>query len=1116
LSEAKGVNIKINKEIKTTLQQDEILSSSYGIKRVIACAGSGKTFVLTRSIVEVLKKGLCIPEEILAITFTKNAAENMRIRIRQQLDKKIDFNSLNIYTFNSFGNLIISENSFLLGLGSEYRLINISKSWQILYSIAKNIQFKNIAAPKDTARFLNELLRYINDLKSNLISADELKNYCNKREEILREFSSAALCRQELEILKYQEDLAAVYEKYEEIKDGSNLIDYHDHVFKPYMLFLKNKTAMNRYRNRYKYIFIDEFQDTDVAQAYLVSMIYDPSYSSLAIVGDDDQGIYSFRGACVENILNFDKWSCFKDQEFKNFYLTTNFRSGANIVKSIGGLIGCNDYRFVKKLEPESEDKHSEVFFSSYLNHESESEDIAENIKTLLSSGFKLKDIAILSRRKNFNLITEAMEKNGLKYELISSRGFFYEPEILFLVSWLMIIEDVLNEYHLIYILQSRKYKISDRDIFFLKNSPVFEKMEREDNEKNSQQDKYSKSGKFFLIDAVYDCNNNKNISPECALRLSKFISELNLYINQAQLLDLSGLINLVFENSGLADELRSGFNKTSKQKIKNVETLIKLSSDFEIHQSESGLESFMLYLKDVAKTEEESPETFEFSKSNSIKIMSIHAAKGLEFKAVFMPGLKKNDYLGKNMSRSFKMPALLRKDKNVYKDIKSFTSQKSFNLELKKLNTEEERRIFYVGCSRAGIYLFLSASCSQQKGLENENIKDTALPFLKEIVSKGNVICLNASGVSYLKNHFNIDSYTFYSSLKKYFKNLQNKKILPGPPGSQIHGKRSNFDLSAEEQRYYEKMLLIAADSISAPNLKINSKTSLFKKEYPGLYEGFIENFTSMPLKVKQDLKDLKKTLRYDNYASFGRRTNIKNIFSLTELIAYLKCPAYYKWRYFYNLPEPENATLSIGLEVHRHIQALTAIRYKEIVSPALINNDNTTEDQYLSNLKNSPGKENIYNLVQNFYKSNIFEFNDASEIIIEQLFYWNVDGCIVSCKTDRLDRIGNNNFRIIDYKTSDSKYAGNQDSYISQLKAYTCGISAIFNAEPQNILNCLIYLKDAALRRIVFPEDELVLFKNMVAIVVKQIKAYKFEASLKDSCKNRCPYFSLCTPGL
>ena len=1036
----------------------------------------------------------------------------MRIRIRQQLDKKIDFSSINIYTFNSFGNLIISENSFLMGLGSGYRLINISKSWQILYSIAGNMQFKNIAVPKDTARFLNELLRYINDLKSNLVSAEELKGYCNKRVEIFRDFSSSALSRQELEILKYQEDLAGVYEKYEEIKDGSNLIDYHDHVFKPYMLFLNNKTVLSKYRNRYKYIFIDEFQDTDVAQAYLVSMIYDPAYSSLTIVGDDDQGIYSFRGACVENILNFDKWSCFTDQEFKNFYLTTNFRSGANIVKSIGGLIGCNDYRFEKKLEPESEDKHSEVFFSSYLNQESEPEGIAENIKTLLSAGFKLKDIAVISRRKNFNLITEALEKKGLKYELISSRGFFYEPEILFLVSWLMLIEDVLNEYHLIYILQCGKYKISDRDIFFLKNGPVFKESEKEDKDKNNGQKKFKKSSRPFLIDAVYNCKNNKNISPECKVRLSEFSDDLNLYISQASLLNLSGLINLVFENSGLADELRSGFNRASKQKIKNIETLIKLSSDFELQQSGGGLESFMLYLKDVAKTEEESPETFEFSNSNSIKIMSIHAAKGLEFKAVFMPGLKKNDYLGKNVSRSFKLPALLRKDKSVYRDIKSFTSQKSFNLELKKLNTEEERRIFYVGCSRAGVYLFLSASGSQAPQQGNESKKGSALPFLEEIVSGGNVICLNDYGVLYLKNHFNIDTDTFYTSLKNYFENLHNQKRLPELAESKISGKRIGCDLSAEEQVYYEKILSISADSISAPNLKINSKINLLKKENPGLYKAFIEKFALMPLNLKQDLKYIRKTLRHDSYAKPGRRKNIKNNFSLTELITYLKCPAYYKWRYLYNIPEPENATAATGLEVHRHIQALTSIRYKEIVNPPLINDSNITEKQYLGNLKNSAGKEIIYNLVQKFYKSSIFEFNDATEIIIEQLFYWNNNGFIISCKTDRIDRLGNKNFRIIDYKASDSKYAAGTDSYISQLKAYTCGISAIFNTAPENILNCLLYLKDAELSRMVFPEDELLLFKNLVAGAAKKIKAYKFEASLKDSCKKRCPYFSLC----
>ncbi len=459
-----------SKNTKITAEQKQILGSNADVRRVIACAGSGKTFVLTQNIVNILQEGLCRPEEILAITFTRNAAENMRRRIKESLNKKIDFSAINIYTFNSFGNLIISENSFSLGLGKDYRLINISKSWQLIYEIVKKSNLSSIRVGKDTGKFTEDVLQYIHDLKSSLISPSELKKYYSGREKIFSEFSSAALLTEELEILKYQPDLCSIYENYENKKHENNLVDYYDHIFLPYLLLKDNEEIKEKYRKRFRYMFIDEFQDTDIAQGHFISMFYKPGYNSIMIVGDDDQGIYSFRGACIENILDFHNWDAFSGHAVKDYFLTTNFRSGQNIIEAINNLISFNEDRFKKELKPEYENKKSEVLFSVFNCCADEANQIAHNILKLKFAGLKLKDIAILSRKKRFKYIVEALERHGLKYEVISSRGFYYEPEVLFIISWLMVISDITDELHLLYLLQSQKYRISDRDIYFMKN----------------------------------------------------------------------------------------------------------------------------------------------------------------------------------------------------------------------------------------------------------------------------------------------------------------------------------------------------------------------------------------------------------------------------------------------------------------------------------------------------------------------------------------------------------------------------------------------------------------------------------------------------------------------
>jgi len=316
-----------------------------------------------------------------------------------------------------------------------------------------------------------------------------------------------------------------------------------------------------------------------------------------------------------------------------------------------------------------------------------------------------------------------------------------------------------------------------------------------------------------------------------------------------------------------------------------------------------------------------------------------------------------------------------------------------------------------------------------------------------------------------------------------------------------------------AEKIAYYENMLALITDSISPKSLKIKGNINALKEADASTFVDFIKKFGSLPWKTKQYMKNVKKSLRHDNYASAARRINIKNNFALTELLLYLKCPAYYKWRYLYNIPEPQNDSAAVGLEVHRHIQALTTIKYKEKLSSGFLNSKNITAEEYLGVLKNADGKENIYNLVLNFYNSSIFELNDISEIMLEQLFYWNLNGYIINCKTDRLDRVGGNSFRIIDYKTSDSRYSSGTEGYMNQLKAYTCGIMGIYGKEPGNIISCLFYLKDAAAIWKNFSEDELSLFKNSIIEAVKKIRTYKFETVLKQSCEKDCCYFSLCS---
>lgn len=1065
--------------IKLTKEQLEILESKSGIKRIIACAGSGKTFVLTKSITDTLREGLCKSDEILAITFTRNAAENMRQRIRDSLKEKKDFENIDIFTFNSFGNSIISENSLKLSLGKNYKLINVSKSWQLIFNVISSFKFEKIKIGKNLGKFIDDLLRFVWDLKRNLVTVEKFENHLEVCDSVLASYKSDALRRDEKEIGQYQQELFDIYSKYEELKMQNNFIDYQDHIFLPYQLLQKDAELCQKYRNRYKYIFIDEFQDTDFAQGYLISMLYNPGVNNIMIVGDDDQGIYSFRGACVENILNFHNWDVFRSYRINDYCLTTNFRSGSSIISAVSSVVDKNKNRFAKNLMPEYDGKYSEVLFFTKDTIKEEAAEIAKNIKCLVNSGINLNDIAILARRKRFKEIIHELQKNNLKYEVVGSKGFFYEPEILFIISWLMALKDISDEIYILYLLQSQKYKISDRDIFFLKHA---------DNIKST-------SGSS-IMDYVLSWPENPYLSELSKKRLKEFTEEFNFYLNLSQFLKLGELVNLIFEHSGLASELKSSFDRTSKVRIKNVEILIKIASDFEENQIGNNLDSFIIYLKDVAKTDDEDPDSFEFTNSNSIKVMSIHAAKGLEFEAVFLPMLWKNDYFVQGSSGSkFKIPAYLRMDRAIYARKGNYTNKNLFQEEIKEAKIEEERRIFYVACSRAKKFLFLSYSNFenlQQMQLGNYKEKEI-LPFLKDILELENGYkVLNKEAAELIKTKIN----DRYNSGSIEMQNLIRKRNNP-------RKKINNFpDIEA---------LNSAENVLSGLFLKLGDEKAASDGNRIWLGSKSLDLTDLDRKELKKYIKNIKSLEKFPAGIHKSGKNAAKNSFSLTELLSYIECPKLYELQHIHNLPEPFSERIELGEKVHKYIEHVSALilpgssDYEFLKSKKPIN-------EILSSMLSNIEEEDAKYYLDVFLKSSFFIPDDISSSVLEQLFYWKLDNNYITCKVDRMDIKRNGKFRIIDYKLSRFYPGITNSENINQLKAYVIGISNIFSIPPERISSYILYLEDGKETEHNFTGPELKKFENNIISAVNGIRKRQFNKNIISGCKLKCTYYNLC----
>jgi DNA helicase II / ATP-dependent DNA helicase PcrA len=1090
-------------KFKPTEEQQKIITSEKTIKKVIACAGSGKTSVLTNNIIKIINNGLCKPGEILALTFTNNAAENMHEKIRKGLGNNEKADDLNVFTFNSFGNLIVKENSLKLGLGKNFKLINQVQSWQIIYEIFKDYKFKKLKAGKDIGKFVNSLLDYVLNLKNNLITPHELSDYLTNNEKFLCEFKSLALRKEEEEKILYIAEFYEIYESYEKIKNKNNYIDYADQIFLPYFLFKEQSSIKEKYIQKYKYIFVDEFQDTNNAQAFLLSMLFHKEKNKLIIVGDDDQGIYGFRGACIENIQNLDYFPEDANNFAETFFLTVNFRSGKNIIDFTNSIILQNKRRELKVVRPESEDKKSSVIFFKKSTLTEEAEQISGIIRELESKNHRLKDIAVLCRKKKFNEIIKSFRNNNIRYEVVGSKSYFYEPEILFLVSWMKVIYNLFDDEAIVYLLKSSKYKISDRDICFLRDSNKkdfnFENSKNHesillpgDSERRKNHIVSIKKSSYFyeesnFISAIYGAGTNNYFEQETKKRLEQFLNELAYYIKNSELLSFNGLISLIFNYSGLHDELNSRFGIAAKKKIRNVENLIKLAWDFEENNFNSTLESFVVYLRDIAKTDYEDPDFQSVSKENSVKLMSIHAAKGLEFNTVFLPMLWESDYIPrKNQKNCYELPSVLRKDGKIWKEKSFYKNAKKFEDDFKSVMLEEERRIFYVAGSRAREILFLSFPQFENKYdvFKEESKGKNILPFISGIFEeKSNVIFLGRETFDYLEEISKVKLPVYAKNVDMLFNDFLcfgSTDELKRQPVIKNLAKNKKTDFSWEFSR---------CEKILAENISRSS-------------DNFKNFYTESLLKIKRGSK--------------MRASEKNNFFSLTEVLTYIECPALYKYKYLINLPQPQNILAQDGVKIHKFIENISLFYFKaysadfEKRGAGLTGNGYKTILEY-GGTENSSGQK-FKKYIDNFYKSGLLDFNNVKNIWTEYMFYWKVNEFFLTCKIDRINILNNGRIELYDYKTSECKENNQQLNYINQIKAYICGLSDLLGIRPEEIEGNIFYLKDGKILKVMVSSAERNELTQKFLNTIKNIMNKNYNKNNSENCSHFCDYRIFC----
>lgn len=608
-------------------KQLEAVEHKDGPCLVLAGAGSGKTKVLTQRIINLIDSGVS-PYNILAITFTNKAAKEMRNRVENELGSITD--SIFIGTFHSFGLRILRENYIDIGYTSNITILDTDDAKAIVKRILKENGY-------DPAKYeIRTIINKISSAKNDGISPDEYTK----------------LFLNDLDIV-----IGLVYKEYTKLLKDNNSVDFDDLLLKPVELLKKNKIILEKYQERFKYILVDEYQDTNSIQYELCKLLAS-RYKNIFVVGDANQSIYSFRNADYRNILNFEK----NYKNTKVILLEENYRSTNNILKAANSVIKNNSEG--KKLNLWSSKRDGELI--DYIRCEDEIKEanfVINKIKDLISNGYKYSDIAVLYRTNaQSRVVEDAFVRNNIPHNIIGSYYFYNRKEIKDLIAYLKLIYNPCDSVSLERIINVPKRGIGAKSI---------ENLRKKATENNISM--------FDAIDSGKELEFKKMI-----LKLQEFSLNGNL----------SDLIEEILSTTGLRMEYEINKSLENEAKVENLNEFKTVALMFE----ESGIYDLQTFLENIALVSDRGQYNND---GDEVSIMTLHSAKGLEFNVVFLLGMEEG----------------------------LFPHNRSFN---SLSNLEEERRLCYVGITRAKEKLYLLSA--RQRTIFGKTSGTIESRFIREI----------------------------------------------------------------------------------------------------------------------------------------------------------------------------------------------------------------------------------------------------------------------------------------------------------------------------------------------------------------------------------------------
>lgn len=650
------------------LNQDQIdaVNHGEGPLLIIAGAGTGKTTVITERIKKLITDGFAQPDEILALTFTEKAAAEMQDRLDQALP--YGYTQMWVMTFHSFCDRVLRDEGLGIGLDTGYKLMTTADSIALMRKHLFDLDLNYYRPLGNPYKFISAVLQHISRLQDEDVSPDEYLNWATED--------------------NYRE-LAGLYRDYSNLKIKNGQFDFADLIAFSLKLFRERLNILSKYQQKFKYILVDEFQDTNYAQNQLINLLA-KAHQNLTVVADDDQAIYRWRGAAVSNVIQFRTTY----PQAKLIVLSQNYRSTQEILDHSYQLIQNNNpdrleikEKINKKLMAVRKVKGKPIEFIHADRVENEADLIAKKIS---ESGIPYRDIAILVRANaHAEPFMRSLTRHGIPHQFLGPGQLFGQSEIKDLIAYLQVLYNFDDNASLYRVLSMDYFSIPARDI--------------------AQVGNFAKKNNISLFTA---CEQSGLLS------FSPVISLINRHLNMVSKSSAGQILYDFLQESGMLKSILDYKLPIDERKAQNIMKFFNKLKSFEADQKDASVSAVVDWIN-LSLEVGESPlaTNSDWDQTDAVNILTIHSAKGLEFPVVFLVNLVSERFPSRERREPIPIPDAL---------IKEILPEGNFHL-------QEERRLFYVGITRARDQLFLTAADYYGEGKRAKKLS----PFISETLGK-------------------------------------------------------------------------------------------------------------------------------------------------------------------------------------------------------------------------------------------------------------------------------------------------------------------------------------------------------------------------------------------